>query len=156
MSEASKFNNYFFLFFDHSSQIFRFQWVWPYFFTKWIVYLSNMIWWNFFPDFFRFPDFFPDFSGFSSNLQISSQNGSFTFHIWYNDFPFRKFIRFPDFSPDVSGFFSEFSSNCQASSQNTKWLNTHKSYDYFIFLLFRFPDFFRIFQHFHKIFKFIL
>ena len=51
----------------------------------------------------RFPDFSPDFSGFSSNLQISSQNRWITSHIWYN-YLFWKFIRvflstriFPDF-----------------------------------------------------------
>ena len=36
-------------------------WFWPYFFTKWIAYLSNMIWW-FFTDFFQiFTDFHPIF-----------------------------------------------------------------------------------------------
>ena len=56
---------------------------------------TSQIWYN---DFsfrkcIRFPDFYPDFSGFSSNFQISSQNRWITSHIWYN-YPFRKFIRF--------------------------------------------------------------
>ena len=60
---------------------------------------------GFFPDFFCFfPDFL-NFSGFSSNLQISSQNGCFTYHIWYDDFLFKKFIRFPDFK-ELMVFFS--------------------------------------------------
>ena len=44
----------------------------------------------------------------SSNLSIfdpiSSQNGRFTSHIWYDDFLFQKFIRFTDFFSDFSGF----------------------------------------------------
>ena len=36
-----------------------------------------------------------DFNGFN---HISSQNGWYTFQIWYDNFLFRKFIRFPYFS----------------------------------------------------------
>ena len=50
---------------------------------------------------------FPDFFGFSSNLQISSQNRWITSQIWHN-YPFRKFIRFLDSTwifPEFSGLF---------------------------------------------------
>ena len=85
------------LFFSHlSSQIFICKCYWPYFST---VCFTSQIWYdNFlFRKFIWFPDFFLDFSGFSLNLQISSQNGWFTSHIWYDDFLFQKFIRFLHF-----------------------------------------------------------
>ena len=92
--------------------------------------------------------FFSDFSGFSSNLQIYSQNGFFTSHLWYNDFfpgnlsAFRIFLHmFPD-------FFSEFSSSFQISSQNW-WFTAHKLYNNFIFRKF---SGFRIFSGFFRIF----
>ena len=53
-----------------------------------------MIWWFPYQDIFPVFRFFPDFSGFSLNLQISSQNGWFTSHLWYDDFLFRKLISF--------------------------------------------------------------
>ena len=60
--ESLKIALFFLFFFYDSFQIFR--WFWPYFITYWMFYLSNMIWWFHFRDFFRFPDLFrifPDF-----------------------------------------------------------------------------------------------
>ena len=88
----------------------------------------------FFPEIYPVFRFFRIFSGFSLNLYISSQNGWYTSHIWYDDFLFRKFIRFPDFFPDFSGF----SLNFQISSQNGLY-SFKVWYDDF------FPDFFWIF-----------
>ena len=45
---------------------------WPYFFTQSMVYFSNLIGQFFFPEFHPVSGFPPFFSGFSSNLQISS------------------------------------------------------------------------------------
>ena len=82
-----------------------------------MVYFSNMIWWFFFLVIYPVSGFFPDFSGFSSNLQISSQNRCFTsLKIWYDDFRFQKFIRFSRFFPD---FFRIF---IKSSDFFTKWM----------------------------------
>ena len=54
---APKFWNYFFFHFHHhSSQIFLYERLWPYFSTEWMVLFSNMI------SKFYFPEIYPDFS----------------------------------------------------------------------------------------------
>ena len=92
------------------------------------------------------------FSGFSINLQISSQNEWFTYLICNDDFLLRKFIRFPDFFRDFTGF----SLNLQIYSQNW-WYTSHIWYeDFFSGNVSDFRIFSRIFPDFHHIFRFIL
>ena len=53
-----------------SSQIFRFQWLWPCFFTDWMVYFSNMTWWFSFPEIHPVSGYLSGFSRMFINLQI--------------------------------------------------------------------------------------
>ena len=71
-------------------------------FRKFIWFPHLSIFWIYpVSGFIRFLDFSPDISGFfsefSSNLQISSQNGWFTANKLYDHFLSLKFFRFPDF-----------------------------------------------------------
>ena len=150
MSEAPKFKNLgFFKFFfcRGTSQIFRFKQFWPHFFTVWMVHFSNMIWWFSFPEIYPVSGYFPDFSGFSPNLQIFSQNKWFSSHIWCDDFLFRKFVRFPDstqFFSEFSGFFRIF---IKFSDFFTEWIVYSHIWYYNDFLLRIFSGF-RIFPGF--------
>ena len=102
--------------FPDFSQILWFQWLWP----ELIVYFSKKIWYFFYPDFIRFPDFFPHFSKsskFFSNFEISMfltiflhRIEGFSYQIWYDNFLIWNFIRCLDFQDflDFSGFFPIF------------------------------------------------
>ena len=105
-------------------------------------WFTSQIWYDDFPfrKFIRFPDFFPDFSGFSSNLQISSQNRWITSHIWYN-YPFRKFNLF-FFLP---GFFRIFPDFRQIFTFLHRMYDLLLTYDMMISFSGYFSGFFQIF-----------
>ena len=104
-----------------------------------------MIWWFSFPDIYPVSGFFPDFSGFSLNVQI---------FLWIHGLILTNDMTIL-FSGNLSSFhkifriFSGFSSNNYISSQN-RWFTSQIWYDNFPLWKFIrlpdfFPDFFRIF-----------
>ena len=98
----------------------------------------------FFRKFIRFPDFFPDFSGSSLNLQI------YTHNIWYDGFLFRKIIWLPDFFRIFSGF----SLNLHISSQ-TGWYTSYIWYEDFFPEIYSISGFFSGFLSYLQIHSFL-
>ena len=99
LSEAPKFKDSFFLWFFSNLQISMVLTISLHIMDILIIKYDMMI---YFSVFFSVSVFFPYFSGFSSNLQIFSQNGLLTCHELHDYFLFLKFYRFPDFSAYLS------------------------------------------------------